>query len=415
MDIQPLTAPWQRAMGAMFRRSLEDHALLFVYPHTAPRLFHTYFCPPLRIVALDRAGEILSDQVVAPNRVLRLPSCRLVVEADPDQDLSPETLRRLAQEAPEGKIESASWEVTTSIDRLLFALLKEAVADMRRVFEAHQRRRRVHQAVLKAKFAPWERGQLTNSANFLINFSYLCEIPETALQLSWQVLDAEADCLAEITAASMGGVPWQHGFPIRCLRCGKPEASWRSVLAPDPGLVSESAWRYGRPENHISLCRRCAAWLGWAERTELRVDLAQSLWGRRFDSFTAWCQAVKERDLPADWDRESHPLWPASFGGETWEAGSGAFAHTDPHPPDGVCRAASHLAALLRILNGKGGIREKRGRGKFLPWRPLMEMVGILSVDVLEAGGAGLRTRPDLPVSLSATVQANKASAGTIL
>jgi len=264
--------------------------------------------------------------------------------------------------------------VNASIDRLLFALIKEAVADMRRVHEAHARGREVHPAVLREKFAPWERGQLTNSASFLREFSRLYDLPETALHLSWQVLDAERDCLAEITAASVAGVPWQGDFPIRCLRCGNPKASWRQVFAPPSELATEIAWRYERPENHVPLCRRCGPWLKWGAREDLRVDLAQGLWGQRFAAFWSWHQAARRGQFPDGWNRETHPLWPQTFGGDTWEAGSGAFEHADPRPPVGVCQTRSHQDILNRILSGRGGTKEKRGRGKFTPWHPLTNM-----------------------------------------
>ena len=81
--------------------------------------------------------------------------------------------------------------------------------------------------------------------------------------------------------------------------------------------------------------------------------------------------------LPAGWDRENHPLWPQTFGGETWETGSGAFEAADPCPPDGVSRTNAHLAVLSRIPNGRGGIKHKRGRGKFTPWQPLMTLAEV--------------------------------------
>jgi hypothetical protein len=252
---------------------------------------------------------------------------------------------------------------------------------MRRVHEAHARKGYVRSDVLQDKFAPWERGQLTNSASFLLDFSHFCELPETALHLSGLLLDVEANCLAEITAASVAGVPWQTEFPIRCLRCGNPKASWRQVMAPPSELALETSWRYERPENHVPLCRRCVPWLKWKEREDLRLDLAQGLWGMRHDAFWAWHQAVKRGRLPAFWDRERHPLWPPTFGGDTWETGSGAFEAADPRPPDGVSRTSAHLAVLSRILNGRGGVKHKRGRGKFTPWQPLTQLANVSLVE----------------------------------
>lgn len=383
MDVKQLTTPWQRSRGAMFQKRLGETVLLFVYPHAAPRLFQTFFCSPLRIIALDDDGDVLFDQVKQPGQFVRLPASRLIVEANPEHELPPDFLQELARKAPEVSAATGTWDVDASIDRLLFALFKGAVADMRRVHEAHARRGEVRLEVLREKFAPWERGQLTNSASFLLDFSHFCNLPETALHLSWQVLDVETDCLAEITAASVAGVPWQADFPIRCLRCGNPKASWRQVLAPLPGLPPETAWRYERPENHVPFCRRCMSWLKWKEREDLRLDLAQGLWGQRHDAFWAWHQAAKRGQLPLDWDRESHPLWPQRFGGDSWETGSGAFEVADPRPPDEVSRTSTHLAALSHILNGRGGLSGKRGRGKFTPWYPLMNLAEIPMMEVI--------------------------------
>ena len=35
----------QRALGAMFTKNLNDEILVFFYPHSARRTFHTFFCP----------------------------------------------------------------------------------------------------------------------------------------------------------------------------------------------------------------------------------------------------------------------------------------------------------------------------------------------------------------------------------
>jgi hypothetical protein len=325
---------------------------------------------------LSGEGEVLFDQVVPSGQFVKLPPARLVIETDPGCNLNLEDLHKLVQDAPGTQTTSGAWHVNTSIDRLLFALFREAVADIRRVHEAHSRSGEVRPQVLREKFAPWERGQLSNSAGFLLEFSHICDLPETALDLSWQVLEAEASCIDEITAASLAGVPWQRNYPARCLRCAKT-ASWRPVLSAPDGLIPEAAWRYERPENHVPLCRRCAAWLDWSERGRLRYDLAQGLWGMRFDAFGTWHTAAGKGRLPWDWDKENYPLWPQSFGGDSWATGSGAWKYADPQPPQGVRRTNAHRNALSRILNGKGGLKGKRGRGKFVPWLPLMTLAGI--------------------------------------
>lgn len=97
MNVKKLTTPWQRSIGAMFRKRLGETVLLFAYPDLAPRLFHTFFCPPLRIMALDDAGEILFDHVKQSGQFVRLPASRLIIEADPDQELPPEFPQDLAR------------------------------------------------------------------------------------------------------------------------------------------------------------------------------------------------------------------------------------------------------------------------------------------------------------------------------
>ena len=230
--------------------------------------------------------------------------------------------------------------------------------------------------VLQEKFAPWERGQIVHSAHFLLDFSEACELPETALSLSRKLISAEAASADEIAAASEGGIPWKNDFPKFCLRCSR-SASWRPVLSRPPGLPEEMFWRYERPENHVPLCRRCAAILDWKEKEKLRLDLDRALWGRRFDAFFAFHRALSTRRLPADWDKLTFPLWPAEFGGKTWECGCGALFHADPRPPEGVRRTRAHRAALFRVVSCYGGTRKRRGSVKCPPWLPLLELAGI--------------------------------------
>jgi uncharacterized membrane protein (UPF0127 family) len=101
MNVKQLVTPWQRSIGAMFRKRLGETVLLFAYPHPAPRWFHTFFCPPLRIIALDDAGEILFDQVKQSGQIVRLPVSSLIIEADPDQEFPPEFPQGLVRNAPE--------------------------------------------------------------------------------------------------------------------------------------------------------------------------------------------------------------------------------------------------------------------------------------------------------------------------
>lgn len=86
----------QKRRGAMFRRSLGSTVLVFSYPRPAPRLFHTFFCPALRILALADDGQPLADSVWPANQFVRLPPTQLVVECDPALELAGSDLRAIA-------------------------------------------------------------------------------------------------------------------------------------------------------------------------------------------------------------------------------------------------------------------------------------------------------------------------------
>jgi len=82
MDLRLLTTSWRRSLGAMFWNGQGDTGLVFLYPFAAPRLFHTFFCPPLRLTVLSEEGEVIFDQVTPPWRFVRLPPTRLILEVD---------------------------------------------------------------------------------------------------------------------------------------------------------------------------------------------------------------------------------------------------------------------------------------------------------------------------------------------
>ena len=88
-----------RTLGAMFQRGLGRRILVFLYPRAERRLFHTFFCPPLRILALSGEGERLQDGLWPKNRLVRLPATRLVVECDPGLKLTPSDFRSIAAQA----------------------------------------------------------------------------------------------------------------------------------------------------------------------------------------------------------------------------------------------------------------------------------------------------------------------------
>ena len=270
MNLHLLTTPWQRALGAMFRDGLGDSELVFLYPYSAPRLFHTCFCPPLRLTALSEDGEIIFSRVIAPWRFVRLPPTRLVLETAPAASLPSRDERRALHRLPVSAC-SASWDETVPPDRLVVKMFEQAVADMRRVYEAHRCSGPVCPDVLRTRFAPWERGDFCTAAITILDGAGMVPVPEPAISFSYQLLQAEKPHLEELAAASLAGQPWKADFPLACLRCAKP-GSWRQALRSAPGLAVETAWRYERPENAVPLCKRCAYRLEWSRRESLIRD-----------------------------------------------------------------------------------------------------------------------------------------------
>jgi len=352
MRLHFLTDSVQRSLGAMLMRDLKEDVLAFIYPSSAARTFHTFFCPPLRIVALNAQGEILFDEVITKWRFVKLPACQYVIETAPKVNYQPfiPTIIKVAPDLPQ----TGALDPSLRMDSLLFALLSEAVADIRRIREAHPGK--VQPAVQRRKFEVWERGQIVSSAGFLLDFSRAWNLPVGAVRLSHAVLAAEEPYLEELVAASVAGIPWRQAFPNACMRCGKP-GSWRSILQPSPKASVEHTWRYQRPENAVPLCHHCTETLELLRQADMQTDLAWGLWGPRFEALWQWHKAFQEKRLP-DWDSCNDPLWPPEYGGETWETGSGSLKDVEPRPPYGIQRSEQHLAALRRVLFS----RKFRGR-----------------------------------------------------
>lgn len=355
MNPQLLTNSWQRALGAMFKKTLKETVLVFIYPHPAKRLFHTFFCPPIRILALNDQGEILSDQVVRPNQFVPLPETRLILETAPETRLTPEELQALASPLSRmpPSLSTGAIDREVAFHKLLFAMVADALLNLRRLrrcFEA-QNQAVLSVDTLRQTFNPEERGELLNSALFLLAYPKLWTLPSGALKLARTLLRVEGTSgfLEELLAASVCLHDWKRDFPQACIRCGFSTGSWQPVLAPREGLSAEEAWRYARPENHVFICRKCAYKIGWHKRATVRLTLAYGVWGARFEAFQRW-HNPRENTMPDGWDKKGFPLWPESYGGDTWETGSGAMAYADPRPPDGVQRTPEQLACLKKAL-----------------------------------------------------------------
>ena len=363
MRLHFLISAGQHAMGAMFFKDLNEDLLAFVYPMESERSFHTFFCPPMRIVALTAEVQIVFDEVISKWGFVKLPLCRYVIECGPKVDFHPfiNTIDSSSPELPQ----LGAMDASMRMDSLLFALLSEAVADIRRIREAHPGE--VKADIQRNKFEAWERGQMVSSAGFLLDFSRAWSIPDGAVRLSRSVLRIEEPYLDEIVAASVAGIPWRHEFPSACMRCGKP-GSWRPILSPPPHTAVEITWRYQRPENAVPICHHCTETLELLRNETMQIDLAWGLWGPRFEAFWQWHRALKNNHLP-EWDPYAHPLWPREYGGDTWGSGSGALKDAEPRPPHEIVRNEQHLAAIRRALYSK------RFRGRQPGETPLQKLL----------------------------------------
>ena len=372
MQLRFLVTSDQRALGAMFARNLNQDILAFVYPTDTARTFHTFFCPPLRIVALSADGQILFNEVISKWRFVKLPACRYVIETDPKVDYRSyvNTILSVSPTLPQ----HGAIDASVRMDSLLFALLSEAVADIRRIREAHPGE--VKAEVQRKKFEAWERGQIVSSAGFILDYSRAWNLPSGTVKLSYSVLKAEEPYLDELVAASVAGIPWRHEFPNHCIRCGKP-GSWRPILSPAPDALMEITWRYQRPENAIPICHHCTETLGLLRNESMQIDLVWGLWGPRFEAFWRWHRAMKNHHLPKDWDPCAFPLWPKEFGGDAWETGSSALSHAEPRPPHNIIRSEQHMEALRRALYSK------RFRGRQPGEAPLQRLLDF-RLDILE-------------------------------
>jgi len=351
----------------MFRRELGEQVFVFPYPSKARRLYQTFFCPPLRIVALarkgDRHADVVFDQVVQPWRFLSIPETDLVVEMTPDMQVGDMLIREILAEIDEQPhAEMAGVDPNTGVQDLIFALLASAIADIRRVKAVCGINGfgQVDPEIIHKRFAPWERGNILASAGFILDYSLPAQIsvPEGALFLSEQMVELEHEFQDELLAAAVAGTPWRRDFPSDCLRCGK-NATWRYVL-PSDDLSPELAWRLARPENAVPLCRDCARKLRFAKNEQVRHDLVWGLWGPRFEALERWYLAIRREGayrLPKNWDKETYPLWPREFGGETWGIGSGAIWCAEPRGYQKVRRTKAQAKSLKELM----GVLEEYG------------------------------------------------------
>ena len=356
-----LNSAFAQALGVMFRKNLGEEVFVFPYPGKARRLYWTVFCPPLRIVALVKkdteSAEVVFNQVVQPWRFVKLPKTDVVVEMAPNMQMDDALVREILAEIDERTHrQTGGVDPNTGVQDLIFALLASAVADIRRVKAACNIDGfgQVDPEIIQRRFAPWERGSILASAGFILDYSVPARIsvPDAALFLSEQMMELEHEFQDELLAAAVAGTPWRHDLQSDCLGCGK-NAAWRFIL-PASSLSPELAWRLVRPENAVPLCRNCARRLRFSKNEQVRHDLVWGLWGSRFEALERWYQAVQGEGvsrLPKDWDKETYPLWPREFGGESWNTGSGALWCVEPKGFEKVRRTKAQRKRLKEILS----------------------------------------------------------------
>ncbi len=349
----------KRKIGAQFKKNLGGKIFAFRFPYAAKRVFHTMWCPPLRIVAVDTDnGDVLLDKVVSPWRFVSLPASRLVLEMDPDDGYSNdlpfllEEVRNspvITRDLPVGGVNS-----NISVNHMLFAMFSDALVDLRSVKETCLNERGIlDPKKLVERYTPWERGQILASAGFVVDYSPETDwtLPRGVIPLSSDVLKYEREHADELLAASHGAYPsWKSNLPAVCISCGTT-ASWRPVIQMGDEIQAEISWRLLRPENSIPFCRACDRRYKLSKRESLRVETAQAFWGDRFDALERWHKAIVSNDQDAlgNWDKGAYPLWPRSFGGPTWETGSGAVKHVTPAWPRHVHRNKYELSYLRNM------------------------------------------------------------------
>lgn len=344
-------------LGAQFRKSLSSEIFVFHYHAAAKRLFHTMWCPPIRMVVLNIEKpdhEVLFDQVVPPWHFVLLPAGSLILEMDPDTDYRDTLPEILASIDTAGKIDHqllvGGTDSNVSVSQLLFALFTESLRDLRSVKNTCLNERGLlDPAKLVKRYSPWERGQILASAGFVLDFSGETDwiIPNGAIPLSADVVRCEDQYADELLAASHAAIPaWKAQLPPVCLGCGEG-GSWRPVISGDVNIPVERSWRLLRPENNIPLCSICAKRFKLARKPDTCYNLAQSFWGARFEALNRWYLAEAQgKGLPNNWDLGEYPLWPKSYGGDTWETGSGAVKHVAARWPSSVHRTKEHLSYL---------------------------------------------------------------------
>lgn len=373
MQIEVQDTIWKRLRGAMFRDSLRDRILVFPYAHPARRLFHTFFWPQTRIIGLDGDGSVCFCQDVSRNRFVWLPEAQFVLVTDPAVPAQ-EVAATIQDHYPDPSVlilQQASFRLETYAKHVDDHDIEVPDHDewsqvrARWVYSAGQELRSIERSMVQTKRSLratlWnydlpERAQKLASAMDIIDFirktNVLGTTADDIFTFAKTVVSVvhEHGDLYEVNAASIAGLPW----PRRaiCIKCQERGCIWSPVFYEENYSIAEDArWRYDRPENHVPVCSYCADNLSWSVKRWRRIKVARILWGDRFEAFLRWHEAATNNALPDSWDKVEYLLWPASYGGDTWESGSGARTHVDIYSPNYIPRTPAQREALADCLN----------------------------------------------------------------
>lgn len=356
-----MNTTFQRLRGAQFRKNLNGEILIFHYPFSAPRIFHTMWCPPLKIVVLRRDSDdtkVVFEKIIGPWQFVSLPAGELILEMDPDTEYEaalPEITKLLMERSPVfSDLHVGGVDSSISISHMIFSMLADALSDLRSVKSTCMNEKGLlDPGKLVRQYEPWERGQILASAGFVLDYAPdgTWTLPRGVVPLSADLVRCERAYADELLAASHAAAPsWRTYLKATCIGCGGG-GSWRPILAIVDLMPVEISWRLLRPENNLPMCNRCAARFKVTKNANIRHELGSSFWGARFTALEKWYKAQLGSDeaLPGSWDKSEHPLWPAAYGGVSWEAGSGAIKHVDPQWPFRVERTPKQLGLLTHV------------------------------------------------------------------
>lgn len=356
MYVEVLDGSWERARGAAFRPSLEGRILVFVYPRAVRHLFHTFFCPPLRITPLDDRGHPICSLVRDSGAFVRLPASRVVLETAPEVTPA-QALDVVRRRCPEVLTTSTAGSANESVfydtTRLFFLALLDPMRELRSFKERLLNESNgIDEQQLLQSLPLWQQGRLLESAVLVVENPDVpgTTVSATSFRLARQICSlVPSGRREEIVAAGIAGGPWpdelQNPLCLKCLQA----CTWRRILHPHDTVPADVRWRYERPENAVPLCRRCIGTVDWNE-TEHRRFLGLGLWGQRFGALLQWHEAAVTGTLPSNWDRIDYPLWPKQYGGDTWPTGSGAAQHVDMRSPAEIERRRIHGICLEDVL-----------------------------------------------------------------